>query len=312
MTNEKPIKPLTRAQQKLMDAGAIIAGKDASAEDRAFMARQLVQATLPHTDPGDVPVWVRKNGHVTLVIQPGYDRNTKKPTGYPYGTIPRLLLFWITTEALMRKSKRLELGNSLASFMAELGLNSQGGPRGDITRLKDQMKRLTRARISFEDRLAGGGTAFVDMQVADAGMVWWDTKDDDENADPKHDAVWDSWIELTPRFYEAITANPVPVDMRALRALKKSPLALDLYSWLTYEAFKANRKGKSRFVSWGLLMEQLGANYSDTRDFRRKVKEALGKILEVYPRLKLGDRQGGIEVLASSLASISADETVDI
>jgi hypothetical protein len=47
-----------------------------------------------------------------------------------------------------------------------------------------------------------------------------------------------------------ITAAPVPVDLGALRALKRSPLALDLYSWLTYTAFVASRTRKTRMVPW--------------------------------------------------------------
>src|SRR5512135_1103506 len=73
--------------------------------DIAFMARQLVQATLPHSCPeGNPPRWVRRNGNLVLSIRPGY--KTEHSTGnsvcigYPYGTIPRLLLFWITTEAI--------------------------------------------------------------------------------------------------------------------------------------------------------------------------------------------------------------------
>ena len=45
----------------------------------------------------------------------------EKMIGYPYGTLPRLLLFWITREALRTNSPRIELGNSLAKFMEELG-----------------------------------------------------------------------------------------------------------------------------------------------------------------------------------------------
>lgn len=301
---------LTRAQLKIIEAGASIMLDAASAEDRAFMARQLVQATLPHKNPGDVRVWSRTNGNLTLVIQPGWNTKTNKSFGYPYGTIPRLLLFWLTTEAILKKTPRLELGHSLAGFMEELGLsaNTGGGKRGDAARLKDQMTRLLRATISFQQDLKDGdreGLAFLDMKVSDNGVLWWSHKD------PNQNTLWGSWIELTPRFYEAITANPVPVDMRALRALKRSPLALDLYSWLTYEAFRASRKGRSRFVSWGLLMQQLGTDYASEADFRRKAKAALTKIRAVYPHLQLGTRMGGIEVLPTSLAAIQPAATID-
>ena len=41
---------------------------------------------------------------------------------YTYGSIPRLLLFWITTEAVRTKARRIEFGRSLTAFMLELGL----------------------------------------------------------------------------------------------------------------------------------------------------------------------------------------------
>ena len=46
--------------------------------------------------------------------------------------------------------------------------------------------------------------------------------------------LWQSCVTLGEQFYLEVIDRPVPIDMRALRALKKSPMALDLYSWLTY------------------------------------------------------------------------------
>ena len=77
---------------------------DPDKTESAFMARQLVQATLPHKNPGNVPAWSRKNGDLTLTIRPGWDEEKNEIIGYPYGTIPRLLLFWITTEAIRTKN----------------------------------------------------------------------------------------------------------------------------------------------------------------------------------------------------------------
>ena len=90
-----------------------------------------------------MPVWTRTNGNLTLGIQQGYDLKTSEPIGYPFGSIPRLLLFWITTEAVQTKRRKLELGNSLSSFMRQLGLDSNTGrgKRGDATRLREQMRR---------------------------------------------------------------------------------------------------------------------------------------------------------------------------
>jgi hypothetical protein len=114
------------------------------------MARQLVQYTLPHSNPGNVPVWKRSSGNMVLATQPGIDLDTEKSIGYPYGAIPRLLLFWIITEAVQTRTRRLVLGRSPAEFMRAAGLDpSRGGKRSDQKRLKDQMRRLFKSHISF-------------------------------------------------------------------------------------------------------------------------------------------------------------------
>lgn len=300
-------RALTNLERKFLENSALIQGVAADAKDAAYLARELVQASLPHSNPGDIPLWTRRNGDVTLAIQPGINIRTGKSYGYPYGTIPRLLLFWITTEAVRIRSRRLELGHSLNGFMADLGLNPDtgGGKRGDAKRLRDQMERLFRSRFSLEcyevqDGQAGNG--WIDMQVAPKGQMWWSEKQPDQAA------LWGSWIELGDDFYRAITAAPVPVDMRALRALKRSPLALDLYAWLTYEAFRAQHSRRPRFETWAQLHGHMGGEYANPKDFRRKAKAALIKIRAVYPGLKLGKRQGGIEILIGSQSAIQPRE----
>lgn len=307
-------KPLTRATFKLLDASVVIYGEHATKKDAAFIARELIQATLPHKSPGNVPVWTRTNGNLTLIVQQGHDR-TGKPYGYPYGTVPRLLLFWMTTEALRNKTKdnpcRLILGHSLKEFMLEIGLNPDNGSRGakrsDARRPNDQMYRLFNAVISFEanaERKGRGITARHNMLVADDVVFWWDLKA------PQQGTLWDNYIVLSSRFYEAITAAPVPVDVRALRALKSSALALDLYSWLTYEAYRAHKYGKPRFETWEQLQGHMGGEYSRIDNFRTKAKAALRKIHVVYPLLKLGDRQGGIAVLPESLPALQPRQSI--
>lgn len=296
---------LTRRQKLIIDAGSAISTTRVTDQDRAFLARQLVQTTLPHSNPGDVPVWSRNSGNMTLTIQQGYDRNGK-PYGHPYGTIPRLLMYWMTTEAVRTRDRKLELGSSLADFMDELGLSpaTGGGKRSDAVRLKDQMTRLFEATISFTTDLHGEGDeqegeARERMLVAQTRVFWWDTKN------PQQRSLWGSYVILDPRFFEAITANPVPVNIRALRAIKRSPLALDLYSLLTYQAFKAAKAGHSRYMSWKQLQSTLGTGYADAANLRKAIKPALVKIQAVYPDLVIGERDGGIDVLPKSRPAVT-------
>lgn len=306
LTSPPPTRP-PAAQREIIKRGLDIFEQAPSAQDAAFIARELVLASLPHSNPGDRPVWMRRNGDVTLAIQPGINLETGRPYGYPYGIIPRLLLFWMTTEAIRRKSRRLELGSSLNGFLVELGLSpyTGRGKRGDAKRLREQMERLFRSRFSLERQASDGeqsGKRWLDMQVAPQGELWWSLRAPDQGA------LWGSWIELGELFYAALTSAPVPVDMRALRALKRSPLALDLYAWLTFQAFRAYQSKRPRFETWEQLHNHMGGDYTDIADFRKKVKGALRKILAVYPGLRLGRRPGGLEVSPASLPAIEPKE----
>lgn len=266
---------------------------DPGKTESAFIARQLVQATLPHKNPGNVQAWSRKNGDLTMTIRPGWDEKKEKIIGYPYGTIPRLLLFWMTTEAIRTKSPRLELGNNLAQFMETLGLNSRGGgKRSDVKRLQNQMVRLFQSSISF-NQSSGGKKTWINMHVAPKGTLWWDEKK------PNQGTLFENWIQLGEDFFNAITSAPVPADMRILKALKRSPLSLDLYAWATYTAYQTQQTGKPRSLSWEILHEQFGAEYRDIKDFSKKAWICLLKVQAVYPELNIERVRGGISVLPS-------------
>jgi hypothetical protein len=60
-------------------------------------------------------------------------------------------------------------------------------------------------------------------------------------------------IELTPKFFASLTEFAVPLDARALAALKHSALALDVYTWLAPPI-----EGQARDRRAGDLEESLG------------------------------------------------------
>jgi hypothetical protein len=292
----------TAVSLRLIDTAVEIMGDPTPIDrDRAYMARQLVQATLPHSDPGKVEAWQRTNGNLTLVIRPGWDSEKQCSIGYPYGTVPRLLLFWLITEALRTHSRLIYPGDTAAEFMRELGMNpgngGAGAKRSDAHRLREQMLRLFRAIISFEIKdTEAGSTEWLDMQVAPYGKTWWDFRE------PTQGALFESVIELGEKFYEAIISAPVPVDMRALRALKRSPLALDLYAWAAYRAFTVTKAGKPAFILWTALAAQIGGDYGRLDNFVAAAKAALRKVQTVYPALRLGDAEEGFIVKPSRAA----------
>ena len=111
-----------------------LVGASEADPDRGFMARTIALCSLPRTNPGNRHQHKRANGPFKLLMVAGADNKL------PYGNLPRLLLAWLSTEAVRTKGRVLVLGPSLAKFMKPLGVHNSGGQ--PQTRLRNQMKRL--------------------------------------------------------------------------------------------------------------------------------------------------------------------------
>jgi len=242
-----------------------------------FMARALTQATMPHKKNAN-PVFRRKNGSFSLAMLAHPD------VGLPYGSIPRLLVSWVTTEAVRTRSPLLELGPSLSAFMTELDLVPTGGRWGTITRLREQMTRLFSSSISclYEDE---GKTGIFNVQIVERAQLWWNPKNPDQAPS------WKSTIELGRRFYEEAINSPVPVDMRALKTLKRSPLALDIYCWLTYRLSYLRTPTE---IPWAVLQMQFGADYTHTRQFKAAFLSHLRAVHVLYPEANVEEGEQGL------------------
>ena len=290
MSNQRKRISDAALDRLISDALAIEAEEAINAGALGFMARALVQATLPHKRVTGNE-FTRRNGAFTL--------NLLAPSaiGLPYGTVPRLLLAWLTTEAVRTKSRDLVLGDSLSSFMRELDLIPTGGRWGSITRLKNQTQRLFSTSVdcfyTSEDR-----TGMVGYRFADKAMLWWHPKA------PNQAALWQSTVSLSEPFFREVTEHPVPIDMRALRALKRSPMALDMYAWLTYRMSYLNKQTE---IPWGALAEQFGSDYARLRDFKSAFLREMRKVLAVYPAARVTEGHHGL-LLKPSRPHIAATQ----
>lgn len=255
------------------------------------MARPLVQCTLPHRNPGDVPTFTRSAGNLRLTIQPFLEERRGKIVNYglPYGTIPRLILAWLFTEVVKTRSKEIPLGDSLSSFMSELDMVPTGGRWGTITRLREQVKRLFSCTFSivYEDK---ENFSLVGFKLAQKAHFLWDT------VNPGQGNLLGSSIMLSDEFYREIISRPIPIDTRILKALKKSPFAIDLYTWLTYRT--SYIKGET-VIPWQSLQDQFGADYAETRFFKVNLIKTLNKILALYPA-KVRPEEKGLILMPSS------------
>lgn len=242
-----------------------------------YMARALTQATMPHKRTEQTQ-FCRRNGAFELSIT----ALTKE--GLPYGSIPRLLTAWVTTEAVRTQEKTLVLGPSLSSFMYELGLMPTGGRWGSITRLRSQMERLFTSAVSatYSDDQRSAAEIFT---IAEKYDLWWQPKS------PEQATLWQSTLTLNQRFFDEATQSPVPIDMRALKALRQSPMALDIYTWLTY---RMSYLRKPTVIPWEALQLQFGAEYKRTRAFKEAFLKHLRAVCAIYTEVQVEPSAHGL------------------
>ena len=175
--------------------------------DLGFMARMMALCSLPRTNPGNRKEYKRVNGPFTLYMIAGGGSKL------PFGNLPRLILAWLSTEAVRTQSRELVLGRSLSDFMRTLGVYSSAG--GVQTRLRNQMNRLFGCTVSllYQDE---HGEAAVNSVMARRTEFWWNERK------PDQPSLWESKIELA-----GVISGIVPSDRKRVSA----------YSYL----FTANR-----------------------------------------------------------------------
>ncbi len=325
--------------KEVIETHLAIEAEDAkSADALGFMTRALVLATMPYKDP-KADAFTRTNGDFRLRIVAGYEG------GIPYGIYPRLLMSWVTTEAARTKSREIELGDSLARFLRNvLNIQRGGGLRGSSTRVAEQMRRLFGSMITahYSGSLSGRGFSLRNVLIADSLDVGEDFEDQLGLEPPRHQAAqqeatvpndghphfpdefwtpqktevagqWNSKLRLTERFFTECVDRPVPIDLRAYQALRGSPLAMDVYTWLTYRMSYTERR--SRPIRWEALMGQFGSNYttpSAVADFKKAFLKALKMVTVVYPKANLEVTDKGLILLPSPPHVLSKQAQPDL
>lgn len=271
---------ITDRQRNLIEEALQIEQEDAKAANAiGYMARTLAQATLPHLDPKLPPgyLYSRDTGQLTLTVAP-----TSPKHGIPYGTIPRVIMAWICTEVVRTKDRTLSLGHSQADFLEKLQLHNNGR---DIARFREQSLRLFKSVISVEYTNDDEGDLSKRLMISDQSHVFWHPKKVNQRA------LWDSTLELSERFFTEIISAPVPIDLRVFHALSKSPMAMDIYTWLTYRMFVLVVSGRPHaLIPWAGLKLQFGGNYGNDKqglyDFKTNFKKRLREVLAFYPEAK--------------------------
>jgi hypothetical protein len=234
---------------------------------------------------------IRRDGNYSLIIQPLERFEPVGPggtfvpvkRGVPFGKHARLILLYIMTEAVTRRSREIYLGNSFSAFLRRMGITSasSGGTRGTRGLVQEQIDRLMNSEWTMRwDERAPGKTkqkqpeisafAVNDLRLAN-GYAGMRTKDGD----------FVSHFVLSEAFYDNLVRHSVPFNDRAIAALKDSATQLDLYTWLAYRLPRIPA-GQEVHLSWKDLADHLGNETSTLTKFRQTIRDAWSIVSGVY------------------------------
>ena len=273
---------------RLVDAHCQIAAAPPAGDDIGFLLSTLVRFTLPHRQCRS-HMFERCDGDrlMTFMAPPSI--------GLPCGMWPRLLLIYLTTRAVRTRNREVDLGASLSAFMKALGCTITGGRTGSIRAFKEQLLR-TASLTSTVSHLTDQQAQFENVPVADSFDISWIVVGTNSRSGLP------ARIRLGERVFDQMRQSAVPLDMRAVRAIRQSPLAFDLYAWLTFRAPRLAATHVTR-ISWIELRAQFGAGYATQSDFTIAFRSALAQVQMVYPALRC-DATGSHFLLRKSAPSV--------
>lgn len=257
--------------------------------DRAdFLHTVLCQVGMPRREQS-VRTFERTSGAVSMVLEAGRLWTSKgwKDQPLPHGTRPRLVMVHISTEAVRTRTREIEIGSSIREFMLMLGLDPGGREHAHFKR---QMEALAACRMTI-GMASGGRAVTINTNPIQKFEAWLHPTGDQR-------VLWPGSLSLSQEFFDTLNEHAVPLDYRALAALKHSALALDVYTWLAHRLCRVRPVGGAK-VSWDNLRGQFGQEYADPKNFKKEFRQALRQVLAVYPDARLEDVVGGFMLYPS-------------
>ena len=178
----------------------------------------------------------------------------------------------------------------MRQFLQTLGIGDGGGPRGGYTTFRKQMEALAACRLTIGMK-SEGRVVTVDAKPIKKFEAWL-------QLDEQQPTLWPGVLELSTDFYDTLREHAVPLDYRALSALKHSALALDIYTWLAHRLCRI-KQPQGVMLSWENLRDQFGQEYANSKDFKREFREVLRQVWLVYPDARIEEVPGGIRLYES-------------
>lgn len=242
------------------------------------------QCALPHRRLADETRWEIAGEKVRLVVEPGLrpadDDGPMEYVGVPYGSVARLILLFLQTEALRTNSREVELGRSLRHWLTKIGASIGGS---NARAVRDQAERISRCRLTFHIH-GSGKVGLVNQSIVDRALFI-------EDGGQRQGRLSLETAKLSEGFFEQLKRHPVPIEEAAIKAISNNPAALDAYLWLAY---RLHVLSCDRLITWKALKSQFGTGYKELFHFKPRFTQALALATAVYPAAKIDIRDEGV------------------
>ncbi|MGI4812073.1 MAG: replication protein RepA, partial [Janthinobacterium lividum] len=208
-TKEQVIEALSPIQRRIISASSDIRSKPPDKAD--FLHSVMCQAGLPRSRV-EGRAFSRSAGGVSIEIEAGslWDGKNWVEQPLPYGTKPRLMLVHLSSEAVIKKRRDVEIGSSIRSFLETLGISATGGRNGSYNSFKAQMMALAACRMRIGLLGKSGHARTVDTLMIEEVETWLHPT----TLASTH-ATWRGTIVLSQKFYDTLIEHAVPLDRRA-------------------------------------------------------------------------------------------------
>src|SRR5471030_869054 len=282
----------TKAERQAIDAAAAVMAEE---ESRLGITHAgFAMTSLPHKRIKE-GLWKREGHRTTLLVESGRSRSVSL-VGVPYGSIARLILLYLQTEAVRTNTPEVELGRSMKSWMSRMSLTTGGKTYQLVT---EQARRISACRLTFfTDRENGAETrhnrAFVQDAITFASVI--------DNDQP---TLWQDRVRLDPSFWRSLREHPVPVREEAIQAIGTRSLAIDVYIWLAY---RLHSLSKSTPISWAAVHVQFGAVVRLIRQIKPTFIEAVNLAVAVFSEARAATEKQGLVLHPSPPAVPKAEE----
>lgn len=237
----------------------------------AFISNLMTQVSLPYRRPESKEIVRHGPGHLTVTFSTSADC-------LPYGKYPRLFEMWACTmvktgdECFDPETNTLNLGTTFREFLRLLHIEVGGR---QLRTIKPQLERLFRCVYTI-DNSTSGTTEIRNVSVADRATIDWLAHE------PQEHALFENTVQLSRKYVDYLRDSPVPVDLSIVAQLN-SPMALDVYWWLTHRYSYLHRRES---IAWRRLYDQFGST-QDMKHFKQNFRKAVCDVRRVYPQAKI-------------------------